>query len=145
MQLGTQKRKRTVRKRLWIIAALAAIVGVASLVTFHQINAFGVVVFAAPYAAAVGITALAGQRHTGAAVISMVGAVVMSGLSWWEVAHRQTDGFEYEFNNDLQFSCCCGVNWFVLMLVAAIVLLLTKPATDPDARMRKISENEPEA
>lgn len=124
------------RKRLWIIAALAAIVGLSSLVTVHQINALGIAIFAVPYAAAVGITALAGQRHTGATVISMVGAIIMSGLSWFEVTHRQNDGFEYEFNNSLQFSCCCGVNWFVLTLMAAIMMLLIQgPATPP-------SENE---
>jgi hypothetical protein len=111
---------------LWI-PAVAAAIGAASLAEVQQINALGVGVFAAPYVAAVMLTAWAGRRHTGAAVVGAAGAGVMASLSWWEATHRQTEGFEWEFNNALQFSCCLGANYLVLSVVAVAVPLLARP------------------
>ena len=114
-------------RRLWILAAVASAVGVASLFEVRQINALGVALVAGPYAAAVGLTAWAGRRHTGAAAVGLAEVVAMTGLSWWEATHRQTEGFEWEFNNDLQFACCCGSNWVVLSVVSVVALLLAQP------------------
>lgn len=114
-----------------ILATLAAAVGVASIAEVQQINTLGVAVFAAPYVAVVGLTVWAGQHHSGAAAVGAAGAGVMASLSWWEATHRQTEGYEWEFNNAMQFACCCGADYLVFLGVAFVVLVLARQPVVP--------------
>jgi hypothetical protein len=53
---------------------------------------------------------------------------MMAGLSWADALDRQTEGFEWRFNNALSGAMCCGANWLVLAAVGCVALVLAAPA-----------------
>lgn len=119
------------RYRLWIVALVLAVVGVASLAETPPIGILGGVLLIVPYAAVVGITALAGRDHTGAAVLGVIGVGVMAGLAWYEVSQRTTEGTDPEIGHGFQFCGGCGAHYFVALNVAVLALALVRLFATP--------------
>jgi hypothetical protein len=74
-----------------------------------------------------------GPRQTWAGVVALAGSAVMTSLSWWDALDRQTDGFEWQFNNALSGMICCGANWLVLAVVACVASVVAAANQEADA------------
>ncbi len=118
------------RRWFWIPAALVAIAGSASLIEAEHITDFGVLIFAIPYLVAVVITAYAGRMNTVSTAVAFMGTCAMAGVSWWEATERMTEGFEWEFHNDLGFVCFCVFNYLMAIMLVTLVLALTLQETE---------------
>jgi len=79
------------------------------------------------------LVACFGPRHTWAGVVALAGSAVMTSLSWWDALDRQTEGFEWDFNNGLSGVICCGVNWLVLAVVACAASVVAAANQEADA------------
>src|SRR5688500_9362104 len=96
---------------LWLPAAVCAIGGVLGLADLHRLELTGVMIYVLPHLLGVGMTALGGYHHFGAALVGLGGSALMAGLSWWDKLDRQTEGFEWQFNNAFGSWWCCWANY----------------------------------
>ena len=63
----------------------------------------------------------------------MAGSALMAGLSWWDKLDRQTEGFEWQFNNALGGAICLGANFAVLSVVVCVVSIIAAMDAHPEA------------
>jgi hypothetical protein len=117
-----------VGQRLWLAALALALVGLASLVGIDGPSPLRLALYVLPYAAAIGLTAWGGRRRPLGAVAGLAGIGVMTAVSWLEAVAREGPGFEWRFNNAMQFACACGTNYLVLAATAIGTLAGVGPA-----------------
>jgi hypothetical protein len=118
-----------VGRRLWILALAFGVAGVCGLADLGIAAPAGKLLLVGPHAVGVALTVWTGRRRTAAGLVAVAGSAALAGLSWVDALGRQTEGFEWRFNNALQGAMCVGANWLVLSAVGCISLLLA--AADP--------------
>jgi hypothetical protein len=127
-----RSRFEDVGRWLWVAALVACAVGVIGLVDLGPASLPKKLILLAPHLAGVGLTILGGRWCPTAAVVGLVGSVIMAGLTWWDALDRQTEGFEWRFNNEIGAFLCLGANNLVLTVVACVVSLLCAAVEQPD-------------
>lgn len=116
---------------LWLPASFcfcAGIAGILGLGDFWRPPLLGMLILAIPHLAGLVLTMWAGNITPYAGMTSLVGSGLMAGLSWCEKLTRQTEGFEFQFNNELAGMMCCGANYFVLMIATMVVVPMVIPS-----------------
>ena len=108
----------------WIPAAAICAIGIVGLADLGAVEILGTLLLIGPHVSGFVLTALSGQRHPGAAVVTIAGSVTMAGFTWWDALDRETAGFEWGFNNAIQGAMCCGVNYVVLFVTACTVCVM---------------------
>jgi len=105
-------------------------IGVIGLADLREAEWQGKLLLVTPYLAVVALTVWLGPHSPWAGVVAAGASAVMAGLSWCDTLDRQTEGFEWRFNNALSGAMCCGANWLVSMVTGCVALLITAAARD---------------
>lgn len=119
---------------VWVPALACGVAGVCGLADLRNAEPAGRLLLLGPHAAGVALCTWAGRRRTVAGLVAVAGSAAMAGLSWTDALDRQTEGFEWRFNNVLQGTMCLGANYLVLAVVgcAAAALVDAPDAPPPD-------------
>ena len=125
---------RNIGRRIWLLSAAVAVVGMCGLADFRAATLGGKLLLVAPHLGAVAVVAWVGGRGLPwTAVAALGGSSLMAFFSWYDLLTRQTDGFEWRFNNSLGGEICCGANWFVPWAVCmAAIAAVAWNAEPPD-------------
>jgi hypothetical protein len=109
---------------LWLPASAVAVTGIVGLADLAEVSWRGKLLFVGPHVAAAGLAVWPGQRLPWAAVVALCGLGTMAALSWWDRLDRQSEGFEWQFNNAFGGALCCIANYLVLAAVVCVVSLI---------------------
>lgn len=107
---------------LWVPALVVGLVGVCGLVDLGEADWLGVQLMLGPYALAVGYVAWAGRRKLTAGLLGLGAIMLMAASSRNDALNRQTEGFEWRFNNALSGMMHVGFNYVVLFFMGVLAL-----------------------
>ncbi|MDY3558521.1 hypothetical protein R5W23_005641 [Gemmata sp. JC673] len=113
---------------MWLFALACGAAGVYGLADLGTAGPVGKLLLVGPHAAGGALAAGGGRQRTAAGLVAVAGSAAMAGLSWVDALDRQTEGREWRFNNALSGAMYCVANWFVLVFVGCVVLVLSAPA-----------------
>jgi hypothetical protein len=110
----------------WVPAVVLCVVGLRGITPLepnHPPGEVGRALLELPHLLGVVVVFLACRANLAAVVIALLGCAVGAYVPWLEQTSRQTEGFEYDFNNFLGWTMCCGANWGILLFSSIGVLV----------------------
>jgi len=107
---------------MWVPALIVGLVGVCGLVDLGQADWLGAQLMLGPFALAVGYVAWAGRRKLAAGLVGLGAITLMAVNSWSDALNRQTEGFEYRFNNALSGAVHFWLNYLIVAFMGLLAL-----------------------
>lgn len=112
--------RQSVQSFLCLLATAVFLIGILGIADPGKVDAGQLLFGAGPHVLGLALTCWMFWLHPTAGMISLGGALCAAGLQWWDTFGRQTEGFEWQFNNALSAGLTSYCNYLIVLITLCV-------------------------
>lgn len=112
--------RQNVRTFLCLLATAVFLIGIIGIADPGKLDAGQLLFAAGQHVLGLALTCWMSWLHPTAGMISLVGALCVAAMQWSDTLGRQTEGFEWQFNNALYAGLTSYCNYLIVLVTLCV-------------------------